>query len=110
MPARALGGRGDGERRSRLPGGGSATVVLNFVLEIVHLSRGKIRTSPLPFFTFVFLLLLFCVFTNRDSKTKHEMEKFSFARDRLEGGGVRCAPRRVRSGRAAAPPAPQKLS
>ena len=53
-----------------------ALMVLDLILEMFHLLRCKIRTlSPLPFFTFVFLLLLFCVFTNRDSKTKRKNGK-----------------------------------
>lgn len=96
----AVGWGGDGEggmqcvRGHTLPFGGSsysspALIALNLILEIFHLLRCKIRmSSPLPFFTFVFLLLLFCVFTNRDSKTKCKMEKFRFAMDKLIGGDL----------------------
>lgn len=64
-----------------------------------HLLFCKIRMlSPLPFFTFVFLLLH--IFTN--SKTKHKMEKLRFAIDRLKGGGMALHTRCVRANQAAA--------
>lgn len=53
-----------------------------------------LKTGMLPpfaiFHVCLFITTILC-FTNRDSKTKRKMEKFSFAMDKL-GAGVRAAP------------------